>query len=81
MEETLVCNTKYMSPAQENSYWHLDPEVGSIYTTFSLKTILLPKLNIEFVTNTLKLHRGMSTLSQNEVDKKKLNSLTMIMKI
>ena len=58
-----------MSPAQENSWWCLDPEVRSIYTTFSPKKKLLPKLNIEFIKNTLQLYRDVRTLSQSRVDK------------
>ena len=34
-----VRDTIYMSLAQENSRWYLDPEVGPIYTTVSLSKI------------------------------------------
>ena len=40
-EVTLVCGEKYMTPGQENSRWYLDTEVGSVYTTDSLKTLLV----------------------------------------
>ena len=57
-----------MSPEQENSRWYLETEVGSIYTTVYINSTLIPKLNVEVITNTLKWHRYVIKLSQSEVE-------------
>ena len=63
-EGKLLCDEKYMIPEQENPCWYFETEFVSIYTTVSLKIILLPKLNVEVIKNTLELHRDVSTLSK-----------------
>ena len=68
-----------MSPAQEFSRWYLDPEVGFIYTTIDLNTILVPKFNVEVVRNNMKLHRDVSTLSESVLEKNPSYFLIMIM--
>ena len=65
----LVSDKKNIIPSHDCSYWYLDTDVGSIYTTFSLNKILVPKLNFEVITTNLQLYRDVSTLSQSEVDK------------
>ena len=67
---TLSCGAKYTSPVKENSLWYLEPYIWSMYATVSFGTILVPMLNVEVITNTLKLHRDVSTLSQSEVENK-----------
>ena len=52
-ELALVCDEKYMNFAQENSRWYLEKEVGSVYTTVYLNKMLVPRLNVEVVTNNL----------------------------
>ena len=66
-----------MSLEREFSIWYLNPEVGSIYTTVSLKKILLPDLYFEAVIVNRKLHRDVETLTQNELDKRKPFSVTV----
>ena len=58
-----------MIPAQEISRWYLESEFGPIYNTFSLKTLLVPKFNVEVITANMQLHRYVITISLNEVDK------------
>ena len=50
---TLVCDDKYVSIAQECSFWYLDPEVGSTYIIVSLKAIFIPTFNVELITITM----------------------------
>ena len=60
-------------------HWYLDPEVGFIYTTIDLNTILVPKFNVEVVRNNMKLHRDVSTLSESVLEKNPSYFLIMIM--
>ena len=52
-EGILVYDTKYMSHAQENSRWWLEPEVILVYNTVYLRTVLVPKFNVEVFPDTL----------------------------
>ena len=60
-------------------HWYFDTEVGFIYTTIDLNTILVPKFNVEVVRNNMKLHRDVSTLSESVLEKNLSYFLIMIM--
>ena len=62
MEETLVCNTKYMSPAQETHDVTFINKLDQYIPQFLSIQYYLPGLNVEVIINTMTFHRDVSTL-------------------